>query len=88
MDMQTLDIISNLYCQYALTPKSITASVEGGTCITYGGHGRSLIIESYDDLDVALIVTDNICKETVYNEDVEGMYFSQAVAIYDNLDDD
>ena len=84
----SLDLLKKLSDNYQLVPSRIVASIEGGVFITYdqvtAWDDRSMIIEVYNDTGVALIVTDNIAKKTVYREDVQRMDLSNAVEIFKN----
>ena len=85
---QCFSAIKELHIQYQLAPSSILASVEEGLCVKYdmatAWVDRSMVIEFYNDLDIALIVTDNERKEVVYREDVREMNFDHAVEAYQN----
>jgi hypothetical protein len=86
--MRCLRLLEQLERDYHLIPDSIAASIEEGICITYdrisAREDHSLIIEIYNDLTMALIVTDNQAKKTIYREDVQGMDVSRAVEIFQN----
>lgn len=86
--IESFSIIQKLLEEYQLIPISIAASIEEGICITYnnvtGWQDKSLIIEVYNDLEIALIVTDNKKKKTIYGADVRNSDFETAVEIYQN----
>lgn len=83
-----LALIKKLFAEYQLIPSNILPSIEEGIGIRYDNSAawedRSMLIEVYNDLDIALIVTDNIGKETIYREDVREMNFNHAVEVYQN----
>ena len=84
----SLDLLKKLSDNYQLAPSRIVASIEEGVCITYdqvtAWDDRSMIIEVYNDTSVALIITDNAVKKTVYREDVQRMDLSNAVEVFKN----
>jgi hypothetical protein len=73
------DIVETLSADHSLLPQHISPSVEGETCIVYVFINRKMIIEPYDDGDIALIITDEIKRETIYREDIQNMDFAAAV---------
>lgn len=85
---QCLSAITVLFHEYQLVPSSIVDSVEEGICVRYDGatawEDRSMVIEYYNDLEIALIILDNSQKEVIYREDVREMNFAHAVKIYQN----
>jgi len=86
--VRCIDLINKFYEENGLSPSSVgTFNIgddkEGGFCLTYNYKtdqvDRSLIIEVYDDGDVAVIVIDNLIKTTIYNEDIIEMNFEKAI---------
>ena len=75
-----------LYKKYNIEPDRILSTKEEGVYIVYDSvdlHGnKSMIIESYNDGEIGLIISDNEKKEIVYNEDISEMDFENAVRIY------
>ena len=68
---KSADFVSDLHRQFSLLPKRISATVEGGVFLKYDDSpsDRELVIEIYNDLCVAAIVTCK--KETISVLDVE-----------------
>jgi hypothetical protein len=83
---ESLSVLEKLLKEHQLIPISIAASIEEGICITYnhvsGWQDKSLIIEVYNDLNIALIVTDNKKKEIIYGQDIHDGDFEAAVEAY------
>ena len=76
----------NLYKKYNIEPDRILSTKEEGAYIVYEtidlSGSRSLVIEAYNDSDIGVVVKDNEKKEIIYNEDINGMNFENAVRVY------
>jgi hypothetical protein len=75
-----------LYKKYDLHPDRILTTKEEGVYIVYdcidNRGSRSLIIETYNDAEIGLVVCDNNEKKIVYNEDILDLNFENAVKIF------
>lgn len=74
-------ICKHLKEKYNLIPSAVTPSVEADVCIFYKNHrnGYSLIIEAYNDGDIAGIVNDDRNKRIIFAEEVNDFNFSKLV---------
>ena len=43
---------------------------------------RSLIIETYNNLETAVVVSDNANKKILYSEDIYGLNFENAIQAF------
>jgi hypothetical protein len=81
-----LAMCKQLFKTYRLMPSTILPSIEEGIYISYDKitdiFNKSMIIEVYNTMDIALIICDNAKKVTIYGEDVLGMDFNNAVSIF------
>jgi hypothetical protein len=84
----SFELLKKLWSYHQILPTGIAASIEEGICLTYdrvdAWEDHSLIIEVYNDLSIALIVTDNNAKKTIYREDAKGTDLNHAVEIFKN----
>jgi hypothetical protein len=75
-----------LFKKHQLMPSTILPSIEEGIYISYDkitdDFNKSMIIEIYNTMDIALIICDNTKKVTIHSEDVLGMDFNNAVSIF------
>jgi len=69
------EICTNIFERFKLMPTVIAPSMEEGLYILYdyiGPKGKySLIIETYNTNDSAIVIVDNDKKVVIYNEDIE-----------------
>jgi hypothetical protein len=83
---KTFKVCETLFKDYFLMPDAIRPTVEEGIFLSYDRVtdviNKSMKIEVYNTMEIALIVCDNIKKKTIYNEDIEGMDFSRAISIF------
>jgi hypothetical protein len=81
-----LAMCKQLFKTHRLMPTTILPSIEEGIYISYDNitddFNKSMIIEVYNTMDIALIICDNAKKVTIHNEDVSGMDFNNAVSIF------
>jgi len=81
-----LAMCKQLFKTHHLMPSTILPSIEEGIYISYDkitdDVNKSMIIEVYNTMDIALIICDNAKKVTIYGEDVLGMNFNRAVSIF------
>jgi hypothetical protein len=79
-------VCEKLFNDYSLIPATIRPTIEEGIYLSYDritdNLDRTMIIEVYNTMEIALIVCDNGKKETIYIEDVKGMDFSRAVSVF------
>lgn len=71
-----------IYIFKDLLPSRIAPTKEDGVYIAYDREEMSLIIEAYNDGDIALIVCNDQRKTVIYSEDVENMNFEKAINIF------
>lgn len=80
------NICRKLFESDNLIPDKILASKEEGIFISYDfaddDFNRSLIIETYNNVETAAIVCDNLKKEIVLSEDIYGLSFSNVIRIF------
>ncbi|GBU22141.1 hypothetical protein R80B4_02046 [Fibrobacteres bacterium R8-0-B4] len=81
-----LAICKQLFKKHCLMPSTILPSIEEGIYISYDkitdDLNKSMIIEVYNTMDIALIICDNVKKATIHGEDVSGMNFNHAVSLF------
>jgi hypothetical protein len=81
--MKAFDICKKLFESFNMVPDMIAPTVEEGVFLSYDNHvnsaDRSLVIEVYNDLDVALLVNDNSAKSVVFSSDIKDFDFGNAV---------
>jgi len=81
-----LAICKKLFKRDLLIPDLILPTKEEGMYLSYDkitqDFDRTMIIEVYNTLETALIVCDNILKQTICIEDISEMDFSRAVAAF------
>jgi len=79
-------ICKQLFKEHKLMPSTILPSIEEGIYISYDkitdNFNKSMIIEVYNTMDIALIICDNTKKVTVHSEDVLGMDLNHAISIF------
>jgi hypothetical protein len=84
--VRCLEICTQLFKKHHLMPSTILPSIEEGIYISYDKitdvFNKSMIIEVYNTMDIALIICDNVKKVTIHGEDVLGMNFNNAVSIF------
>ena len=59
-----------IYDKYGVLPLNYAATKENGVFFIYHIKEYSLIVETYNDGEIALLVNDEVKKEVVYNEDI------------------
>ena len=78
-------VCSELFTKYDLIPDKILASKEEGIYITYDliniNDNISLVIETYNDNEIAVVVKDNRNKKILYSEDIKNLNFENAIRI-------
>lgn len=81
-----LAICKKLFKEKLLIPDLILPTKEEGMFLSYDkitpDFDRTMIIEIYNSLETALIICDNVDKNTFYNEDISELDFSRAVAAF------
>lgn len=81
-----LAVCKQLFKKHRIMPSTILPSVEEGIYISYDkitdNFNKSMIVEVYNTMDIALIICDNAKRVTVHSEDVFGMDFNNAVSIF------
>lgn len=67
------EVWQRLYTKFGLLPVRVSASVEGGITLYYehASNGKTLVVEMYNDLEVAALVNDS--KKIVYSENIQGI---------------
>ena len=65
---------------YNLTPNRIASTIESGIYVVYDINNKSLIIETYNDGDVGIVVTKE--KEIIYNEDIVDLEINNTLNIF------
>jgi len=75
---QAYEIWQRLYAKFGLLPVRVSASVDGGITFSYehATNGKTLIVEAYNDLEVAALINDS--KRIVYSENVKAFDFDCA----------
>ena len=78
-----MDVCKSLYDKYSLIPFKISPTKEEGVYIRFDYSSasikRSLIIEVYNTLEIAAIITNNDKKEVNFSYDIEKLQFKNAV---------
>ncbi len=74
----------NLYDFYSLIPIKITPTKEEGIFIYYKNfnNNRVLLIEVYNNLEIAALVNDETTRNIIYSEDIKALDF---INIIENL---
>ena len=74
---KAIEVWTRLYRKFGLLPVRVSASVEGGItlCYEHAVSAKTLIIEIYNDLEVAVLV--NHSKSIVYSENIAEFDFDQ-----------
>ena len=69
---KTYEVCKKLFRDYALRPNSILASIEEGIYLSFDSKSEvsSLIVEIYNNLEIATLVNDNLKKEVVRSADI------------------
>ena len=79
-------ICKKLFKENLFIPDLILPTKEEGMYLSYDkitqDFDRTMIIEIYNTLETALIISDNAEKKTIYNEDIFEMDFCRAVAAF------
>jgi hypothetical protein len=79
-------ICKEIFSKYDLQPDKILASREDGVFISYDSSTdiaeRSMIIETYNNCETAVVISDNRNKEILYSEDIYGIEFKNAVRAF------
>ncbi len=72
---KSYEIWQHLYTKFGLLPVRTSASVEGGITLAYehATNGRTLIVETYNDLEVAALINES--KRIVYSENINALNF-------------
>ncbi len=72
---KSYEIWQHLYNKFGLLPVRVSASVEGGITLSYENatNGRTLIVETYNDLEVAALINDS--KRIAYSENIDALDF-------------
>lgn len=81
---ETVKVCRHLFDEYELIPFRIVPTKEGGLTVLYEdfSNNRSLIIEIYNDLDIAALVNDNKNKSVISSVDIRSLNFSEIVKAY------
>lgn len=81
---ETVKLCRYLFDEYDLIPFRIIATKEGGLAVLYEdfGNNRSLIVEIYNDLDIAALVNDNKNKSIILSVDIRCLNFSEIIKAY------
>ncbi len=81
-----LKVCKNLFKKYDLIPDRILASKENGVFITYDkvnfNENLSLVIETYNDNEIAAVVSDNIKKNILYSADIKEYNLENAIQTF------
>jgi hypothetical protein len=75
-------ICKYLFTRYKINTSSVLPSKEGGICLFYNTPEVTLIIEVYNDLEVALIINENISKTIIYSETIVNNNFDKAIEVF------
>lgn len=80
--MKSLEICKYLFKEYNLIPSRIAPTKEVGIFLSYENPAqtsdRTLIIEIYNNLEVAALINDNSSKKILYSADITDFGFSDA----------
>jgi hypothetical protein len=78
-----LEVCKSLFDTYSLMPDKISPTKEEGVYMRFdyssGKTKNSLIIEVYNTLEIAAIVTNNDTKEVKFTYDIERLQFKNAI---------
>lgn len=77
----TKKICLNLHDSYGLIPIKIAPSKEEGVFVYYKhfNNDRTLLVEVYNNLEVAALVNDEANKNIVYSEDIKTLNFINVI---------
>jgi len=80
---KALKVVENIFEKFDLIPHRIAPTIEEGVYLSYEitkeARNLTLIIEVYNNLDIALIVSDKLNKEIIYSEDITELDFNNAI---------
>jgi hypothetical protein len=81
-----MEICKKIFDKYDLEPDKILPSKENGIFLSYDlvndSEQKSLIIETTNNLETAVVISDNISKQILYSEDINGLDFENAIRIF------
>jgi len=75
----TLEVCNYIFKTYNLLPAMIASTVEEGIYLQFRKNTKSLVIEIYNDLEIAAIVNDESTKKILGNEDIKNLDFSRMI---------
>jgi hypothetical protein len=73
----TLEVCNHIFKTYNLLPTIIASTVEEGIYLRFDKNTKSLIIEVYNDLEIAALVND--AKKISGFEDIKNLDFSRMI---------
>jgi len=71
-----------IYNNHKIIPKIVACTKENGIYLRFEDGDKSLIIEAYNDGEVGVLVTDDVKKETLFNEDIVNFNFDNSLKIF------
>lgn len=83
---RAFDICKAIFFEYNFLPNKVAPTKEVGIYLSYENksQSKSLIIEIYNNLEVAAIVTNNSKRTIEYSEDVYGLQLDNVVKVFNS----
>lgn len=75
-------ICHRLYDSRKIIPKVVAITKENGIYLKYEDEGKSFIIEAYNDGEIGSIVSDDIKKEILFNEEIIDLNFDNSLKVF------
>ena len=73
-------LCQKIFDNYKLIPNRIASTIESGIFVVYEKNEMELIIETYNDGDVGIVVTKD--KEILHNEDIVDLDINNALKLF------
>jgi len=72
-------IKTQLLEKYNLTPRSTLPSIEGGIMLIFEKKGISLLIEVYNDFDIASLINNDKEKKIIFSVNISDLNFEEVI---------
>ena len=75
-------ICHGLYNSHKIIPRVVASTKENGIYLRFEDEGKSFIIEAYNDGDIGSLVSDDIKKKTLFNEEIVDLNFDNSLKVF------
>jgi hypothetical protein len=75
-------ICHRLYDSHQIIPKVVASTKEDGIYLRFEDENKSFIIEAYNDGDIGSLVSDDVKKETIFNEEIVDLNFGNSLKVF------